>query len=109
MPSVVNAVPHQVTGRLCRTLAALASLVMATHALAQSGAEIEKAKGCPACHAPTTKKIGPAYAEIAARYRGDAAAAERLVTVLKEGKRHPRIAGSDAELRALVGYILSVR
>ena len=84
-------------------------LLAAGNALAQSGAELEKAKGCPACHAPDTKKIGPGYAEIAAKYRGDGAAPERLVAILKDGRRHPRAAGSDAELRSLVGYILSAR
>lgn len=109
MASALNIVAHNGIGWRCRRVVALVGVVVATPALAQPGAELEKAKGCPACHAPDTKKIGPAYAEIAARYRGDGAATERLVTVLKEGKRHPRAAGSDAELRALVGYILSVR
>ena len=86
-----------------------AGLWIAGNAFAQSGAELEKAKGCPACHAPDTKKIGPAYAEIATKYRGDGAAAERLVTMLKDGRRHPRAAGTDAELRSLVSYILSAR
>lgn len=95
--------------RTLATIAALAGLLPALPTLAQSGAELEKAKGCPACHAPDAKKIGPAYAEIAARYRGDGAAAERLVTLLKDGRRHPRAAGTDAELRSLVGYILSAR
>ena len=90
-------------------LATFTGLLIAGNALAQSGAELEKAKGCPACHAPDTKKIGPAYAEIATKYRGDGAAAERLVTMLKDGRRHPRAAGTDAELRSLVGYLLSAR
>ena len=88
-------------------LALFTGLLAAGNALAQSGAELEKAKGCPACHAPDTKKIGPAYAEIAKKYRGNGPAAERLVTVLKEGRRHPRVAGTDTELRSLVGYVLS--
>ena len=90
-------------------MAALAGLMFATPTFAQSGAELQKAKGCPACHASDTKKIGPAYSEIAARYRGDAGAPDRLVTLLKEGKRHPRVAGSDDELRALIGYVLNTR
>jgi cytochrome c len=98
-----------VSGTHLATIVALAGVVLAIPALAQSGAELEKAKGCPACHAPDTKKIGPAYAEIATKYRGDGAAAERLVTILKDGRRHPRAAGTDAELRSLVGYILSAR
>ena len=98
-----------VVGGPWRVLAALFGAVLATHALAQSGADLEKAKGCPACHATDSRKIGPAYAEIAARYRADAAATERLVSMLKDGRRHPRATGSDAELRALVAYILSAR
>lgn len=84
----------------------LAASLAAGPALAQSGADLEKAKGCPACHGPDTRKIGPAWREIAARYRGDAAAPDRLVTMLKDGKRHPRAVGSDTELRALIGYVL---
>ena len=76
---------------------------------AQSGAELEKAKGCGACHAPSATRIGPSYAEIASRHRDDPAAVDRLATVLKEGKRHPRVAGADAELRALAAHVLSAR
>ena len=88
------------------TMVVLAAWLGAGSVLAQPGADLEKAKGCPACHAPDTRRIGPAWREIAARHRGDAAAPERLVTMLKDGKRHPRAAGSDAELRALIGYVL---
>ena len=84
-------------------------MMIAMPVFAQSGAELEKAKGCPACHAAASKKIGPAYAEIAARYRGDGAAAERLVAMLKDGRRHPRASATDAELRSLVTTILSVQ
>lgn len=83
--------------------------IAASPSLAQTGADLEKAKGCAACHATATKKIGPAYAEIAARYRGDAAAGERLLAMLKDGRRHPRASATDAELRAVLTYILSSR
>lgn len=91
------------------TLALALGLAAFGAAHAQSGAELEKARGCGACHAPTATKIGPSYAEIANRHRNDAAAADRLATLLKEGKRHPRVAASDTELRALVAYVLSAR
>lgn len=90
-------------------ITALTGMMIAVPAFSQSGAELERAKGCPACHASATQKIGPAYAEIASRYRGDAAAAERLVAMLKDGRRHPRASATDAELRSLVSYVLSVR
>lgn len=91
------------------TLAAVLALLVAQSAAAQSGADLEKAKGCPTCHLPDGKKIGPSYAEIAAKYRGDPAAADKIVTLLKEGKRHPRATASDAELRAIAGYVIGGR
>ncbi len=88
-------------------LGAALVLVCSGRAWAQSGADLEKSKGCPTCHAQDIKKIGPAYTEIAAKYRADPTAVDKIVTLLKEGKRHPRAAASDAELRAIVGYIIS--
>lgn len=81
-------------------------LLAAEPAAAQSGADLEKAKGCPACHQSAATVIGPSYAEIAARYRGDAAAVDKIVTLLKEGRRHPRAAASDAELRAIAAHVI---
>jgi len=78
--------------------------VLATGAvLAQSGADVVKAKGCLNCHAVDAKKVGPSFKDIAAK-KGDAAA---LVAKLKDGKGHPKIAASDAELNAAIGYVQS--
>jgi len=78
--------------------------VLATGAvLAQSGADVVKAKGCLNCHAVDQKKAGPSFKDIAAK-KGDAAA---LVAKLKDGKGHPKIAASDAELNAAIGYVQS--
>ena len=76
---------------------------------AQSGADVVKAKGCLTCHALDQKKIGPAYKDVAAKYTADKGAQGRLVAKLKEGKAHPKIAASDAELKAAIGYVLSVK
>jgi cytochrome c len=76
---------------------------------AQSGADVVKTKGCFACHAPDEKKVGPSYKDLAAKYSGDKAAEGKLVAKLKEGKAHPKTAASDAELKAAVAYILSVK
>jgi hypothetical protein len=32
-----------------------------------------------------------------------------LIAKLKEGKNHPKIAASDAELKAAIGYVLSLK
>jgi cytochrome c len=75
--------------------------------LAQSGADVVKAKGCLNCHAVGEKKIGPSYKELAAKYKGDAKAAGMLAAKLKDGKGHPKAEASDAEIKAAVNFVLS--
>jgi cytochrome c551/c552 len=66
---------------------------------AQSGADVVRAKGCNNCHA----KVGPSFKDIAAK-KGDPAA---LSAKLKEGKGHPKVNASDADIKAAVDYVLS--
>lgn len=84
-----------------------AAVLAAGLAYAQSGADVLKAKGCMNCHEMDKKKVGPAYKEVAAKYKGDAKAGGMLVSKLKEGTGHPKIAASDAEIKAAVDYVLS--
>ena len=53
------------------------------------------------------KLIGPALNDVAAKYKGDKDAAATLAAKLKEGKGHPQVAATDAELKAIVGRVLS--
>ena len=76
---------------------------------AQSGADVLKAKGCLGCHDFDKKKVGPAYKDVAAKYKGDAAAAGNLVAKLKEGKGHMKISASDAELKAAIDAVLAAK
>jgi cytochrome c len=78
-------------------------------ALAQSGPEVLKAKGCLNCHETDKKKVGPAYKDVAAKYKDDKGAEPRLIAKLKEGNDHPKIAASDAELKAAVEHVLSMK
>ena len=92
------------------SIVALVGVVAAANlSYAQSGADVVKTKGCVTCHAPDEKKVGPSYQDLAAKYSGDKAAEGKLVAKLKEGKAHPKTAASDAELKAAVAYILSVK
>ena len=93
--------------RSLRFVAAAAAALAAGVVLAQSGPDVLKAKGCTTCHAVDQKKIGPAFKDVAAKYKGDGAAAGRLAAKLKEGKDHPKIVASDAELKSAVEYVLS--
>ena len=46
---------------------------------------LAKAKNCMSCHAVDKKLVGPSYKDVAAKYKGDAAAAEALATKVKAG------------------------
>lgn len=86
------------------------TLLFATGAAsAQSGAEVVKAKGCVNCHDMDTKKVGPAFKEIAAKHRGSKDAADKLVAALRDGKGHMKVAASDAEIKAAVQYVLALK
>ena len=87
-------------------VAAVGALV-AGGANAQSGADVAKAKGCLGCHDIAKKKVGPAFKDVAAKYKGDKTAEGNLMAKIKEGKGHPKVAASDAELKAAVGFALS--
>ena len=76
---------------------------------AQSGAEVLKAKGCLNCHENDKKKVGPAYKDVAAKYQDDKGAEGKLIAKLKEGQGHPKIAASDAELKAAIQTVLSTK
>ena len=88
-----------------RFVVAVGCFLAAGSVFAQSGADVVKAKGCLNCHAVDQKKVGPSFKDIAAK-KGDQAA---LVAKLKDGKGHPKVAASDAELKAAVGYVMSTK
>jgi cytochrome c len=88
---------------------AAAGVLTAGLAYSQSGADVLKAKGCMNCHDNDKKKVGPAYKDVAAKYMGKKGAEDELVAKLKAGTAHPKIAASDAELKAAVGHVLSTK
>jgi len=64
-------------------LMAAAGVVMAGQAKADEA--LAKAKNCMACHAIDKKMVGPSYKDVAAKYKGDAGAADRLAAKIKAG------------------------
>ena len=85
---------------------AAAAALAAGAAYAQSGADVLKTKGCLNCHEADKKKVGPSFKDIAAKSKGKQA---ELVAKLKEGKGHPKITASDAELNAAVQAVLATK
>jgi cytochrome c len=71
---------------------------------------------CLSCHQVDRKSIGPAYNDVAAKYRGDATALARLATKVKTGGSgvwgdvmmppHPQL--TDEQRTQMVSYILSL-
>lgn len=58
--------------------ATLALPALADQALAQ-------AKNCMACHAVDNKVVGPAYKDVAIKYKGDKAAVDKLASKIIKG------------------------
>ena len=62
---------------------AAAGIVMAGQA--QADEALAKSKNCMACHAVDKKLVGPAYKDVAAKYKGDAKAPAMLAEKIKAG------------------------
>lgn len=62
---------------------AAAGIVMAGQA--QADEALAKSKNCMACHAIDKKLVGPAYKDVAAKYKGDAKAPAMLAEKIKAG------------------------
>jgi cytochrome c len=60
-----------------------AGLGVAGQAMADEA--LAKAKNCMACHAIDKKIVGPAYKDVAAKYKGDAGAVDKLAAKVKAG------------------------
>ncbi len=68
---------------LLATLAATASLMVATPALADL--KLATDKNCMACHAIDKKLVGPSYKDVAAKYAGQKDAADKLAAKIVKG------------------------
>jgi len=71
--------------------------------------DVLKAKGCLGCHEMDKKKVGPAYKDVAAKYKGNKDAESMLVAKLKEGKGHPKVSATDAELKECIKAVLAAK
>jgi cytochrome c len=106
-----------------RLLMLASGLAMAGSALGQATPDakaveaLAQRSGCIACHNVDKKVIGPAYRDVAAKYRSDKDAAIRLAAKVKAGgggvwgpvPMPPNGLVSDAEIRQLVAWVLSLK
>lgn len=84
----------------------------------QAGADeaLAKKHNCLACHQVDKKLVGPAYKDIAKKYKGQAGAAAKLAQKVKQGgsgvwgqiPMPPNAAVPDADVKKLVDWILKM-
>ena len=75
---------------------------------------LAKARNCMSCHAIDKKLVGPAYKDVAAKYKGDAGAVDKLAAKVKAGGKGvwgqipmPPNNVTPDEAKKLVTWILS--
>jgi cytochrome c len=73
---------------------------------AQDGAALAQKSGCMTCHALDTKKMGPSFKDVAAKFKGKSDA--DLVAAIKASKPHASSKATDADLQALGKWILAM-
>jgi S-disulfanyl-L-cysteine oxidoreductase SoxD len=96
------------------TVAAAAVTAAAAPVTASAGLRLAQQNACVACHGIDNKIVGPAFSDVAARYRGDAGAPAALAAKIRGGTSGtwgaiamPAQASlKDEELRTLVAWVL---
>ena len=95
-----------------------AGVVLASSpALAQDAQKLLKEKACLACHTLDNKLVGPAYKDVAAKYRSRKDGGDYLAKKIREGSNGvwgqipmpPNTTVSEAEAKVLAKYILSLK
>lgn len=89
-------------------IAAIATAGILMTGAAGADEALAKKAGCLACHAIDKKKMGPAFKQTAAKYKGKGDAQATIVAKLKAGKEHPAVKANDEDLDKLVKWILSL-
>jgi cytochrome c len=87
-----------------------------THAITTKGpAALFKNENCSACHAPNAKLVGPSIADVAAKYKGQSGAQDKLMAKVKNGgsgvwgaiPMPPQAQLSDEDRATLVRWMLT--
>ncbi len=96
------------------------SLLLASQALALDAVAAEalaQKNGCLACHSVANKIVGPAYKDVAAKYKGDKTAEAKLIAKVKAGGSGvwgpiPMPANSphvkDEDIKTIVQWVLTL-
>ena len=127
-PSTVaaaSAAPQAAAPKASAPASAPAAATAPPAAVAKAGAPLDMTSGtamlqkygCSACHAVDKKIVGPAYQDVASKYKGDKDAPAKLAQKVKAGgsgvwgqvPMPPNAAVPDEDVKALVTWILSLK
>lgn len=83
----------------------------------KAGEALTKSSGCIACHQMDKKVVGPAFKDIAAKYRNDKGAEAALVKKVKAGGKGvwgemimpPNAHIKDDDIKSMVQWILTLK
>lgn len=96
-------------------LAFVAGSVLFLALPAHASQDLVTKNSCVACHQMDKKVVGPAWKEIASKYKGDPKAAEKLTTKVKAGGAGvwgpipmPPQSAPEAEIKSMVQWILTL-
>lgn len=98
------------------TVILAAELLAAGAAQAQDPQTLLQKYKCNICHANDETKTGPAFVDVASRYRGEAKAVSTLTAEIRDGAHgagpwhmppHPEVSKTDA--RKMARHILALR
>jgi len=97
-------------------LGVAASALLFIGASAQANEELATKNACMSCHQVAVKVVGPAYKDVANKYKGDPEAVAKLSAKIKAGgsgvwgpiPMPPNANVSDADIKTLVDWVLSL-
>ena len=95
----------------------LAAACLALAGVAQANEKLAQTSGCTACHSMDKKLIGPAYKDVAAKYRASKGAEAELIKKVKAGGKGvwgdipmaPNAHVKDEDIKSIVQWILSIK
>jgi cytochrome c len=89
-------------------IAAVVAIGMTAAGTASAQEALAKSSGCLTCHDIATKKMGPAFKDVAAKFKGKADAEATLVAKVSGAKDHPKVTASEGDVKNVVKWVLSL-
>jgi cytochrome c len=89
-------------------IAAVVAVGLVAAGAANAQEDAAKKAGCLTCHSVDTKKMGPAFKDVAAKYKGKADAAATLQAKLEGAKGHPEVKVKGDDLAGVIKWVLSL-